>query len=143
MSARSSRARTRARSGGCQCGRIRFTSDGEPRDVHFCHCSTCRRATGNAIVTLVWFADERIAWAGEPPAIYRSSAIASRGSRRECGTPLFLKYVDSGQIAFMAGCFDEPGGFHPSHHYGAESRLGRADIGSQLPGYPTDVDPRP
>src|SRR5919204_6476039 len=76
--------------GGCQCGRIRFRLDGEPRDVHYCHCSMCRRAVGNAFATLVWVPLDRLRWLGAQPAVWRSSAIAERGFCGRCGSPGFL-----------------------------------------------------
>jgi hypothetical protein len=129
--------------GGCQCGAIRFRVEGRPRDIHYCHCSMCRRAVGNAFATLVWLEQAMLTWTGAAPAIYASSKIADRGFCRRCGSPLFLRYGNSSQIALMAGSFDDPAGFRPSHHYGIEARLPWADIGASLPGYPTDADPRP
>jgi hypothetical protein len=129
--------------GRCQCGDTSFNVAGEPRDVHYCHCSMCRRAVGNAFATLVWLHREQIAWAGAAPATYASSKIAVRGFCRRCGTPLFLRYRNSSQIALMAGAFDNAAGFRPSHHYGIEARLPWADIGESLPGFPTDDDPKP
>jgi hypothetical protein len=129
--------------GRCQCGGISFTVEGTPRDVHFCHCSMCRRAVGNAFATLVWLERAQLAWTGETPATYASSKIADRGFCPSCGTPLFLQYRNSSQIAVMAGSFDDAAGFRPTHHYGIEARLPWADIGESLPAYPTDADPKP
>ena len=32
--------------GGCLCGKVRFTTTGPLREVIFCHCSQCRRQSG-------------------------------------------------------------------------------------------------
>jgi hypothetical protein len=132
-----------ALTGACLCGRVGFSVEGRPRDVHYCHCSMCRRAVGNAFATLVWIECAQLAWTREPPDLRPSSAIAVRGFCGRCGTPLFLQYRGSPQIALMAGCFDDPASLQPTHHYGIESRLPWADIGRDLPGRPTDRDPRP
>ena len=120
--------------GGCQCGRIRFRLDGEPRDVHYCHCSQCRRAVGNAFATLVWVAVDQLRWLGGAPARWRSSEIAERGFCARCGSPVYLRYDGSSEIALMVGLFDDPTGLVPTHHYGIESRLPWVDIGKDLPG---------
>ena len=102
----------------------------------------CRRATGAAFATLVWVKHDAVAWRGLP-ANFRSSPIATRGFCQACGTSLFLEYDGSEQIALLIGAFDNPETLTPSHHYGIESRLPWADIGKDLPGKPTDVQPQP
>lgn len=128
--------------GQCQCGLVRFEIAGLPRDVHYCHCSMCRRAVGNAFATLVWLKRAQVQWS-EQPAFYRSSTIARRGFCRQCGTPICLDYDDSDQIALMVGTFDDARLLVPTHHYGAEGRLPWADIGQHLPRRATADDPRP
>jgi hypothetical protein len=103
----------------------------------------CRRAVGNAFATLVWFDRQKVAWSGETPASYSSSAIANRCFCRHCGTPLFMQYRGPSQIALMLGCFDDAAELRPTHHYGIEARLPWVDIGETLPGSPTESDPRP
>ena len=39
--------------GGCQCGRIRYTVDVLEADAYLCHCKMCRRATGGASIAFV------------------------------------------------------------------------------------------
>lgn len=129
--------------GRCLCGEVTVATDGGPRDVHYCHCSMCRRATGGAFALLAWFRRDQVRWTGRPPAARRSSAIAVRGFCPTCGSPAYLAYDGSGQIALMAGLLDDAGLFAPSHHYGAESRLPWVDAGRDLPARPTAPDPRP
>src|SRR3954471_20698370 len=89
-----------ARSGGCACGAIRFTVRGAIRDVHYCHCSRCQRASGGPFATLVWVAGADVIWMGLP-ASFRSSPAARRGFCAACGTPLFLAYDDDPAIALL------------------------------------------
>lgn len=128
--------------GHCLCGNVAFRVSGPPRDVHHCHCSMCRRATGGAFATLVWVRREAVAWSGTP-AHYRSSAIATRGFCPTCGTSLFLDYDGGAEIALLLGTFDAPANLRPTHHYGIESRLPWVDIEPTLPGRPTDLNPQP
>jgi hypothetical protein len=36
------------RAGGCLCGAVRYTVDGEPVHVGRCHCADCRKLSGSA-----------------------------------------------------------------------------------------------
>jgi hypothetical protein len=129
--------------GRCQCGRVAVLVDGEPRDVHYCHCGMCRRAVGGAFATLVWCRTTQVRWTINEPEVYRSSSIAQRGFCAQRGTPTYLAYDRSEQIALMLGLFDQPQTLVPSHHYGVESRLPWVDIGPGLPSQPTSPHPRP
>ena len=53
-----------AASGGCLCGAVRWQASAPPRIVHHCHCDMCRRWTGSAFATLVWFARNDLSWDG-------------------------------------------------------------------------------
>ncbi|HYC65329.1 MAG TPA: GFA family protein [Reyranellaceae bacterium] len=118
--------------GRCLCGAVRWTATEAPRDVHHCHCGMCRRWTGAAFATLVWFARTAVRWEGEPVA-FRSSPIAIRTHCGTCGTPLALAYDGRSDIALTAGSMDAPQSVTPDHHYGVEGRLPWADIGRDLP----------
>jgi len=46
------------RSGGCLCGKVRYTVRGEPYKSGLCHCTECRQVTGSAFLA---YADWRLA----------------------------------------------------------------------------------
>jgi hypothetical protein len=124
-------------SGRCLCGAVCWSSNGAPSAVHHCHCGICRRWTGAAFATLVWFARSNLGWMGDEPASYRSSPIALRTHCGRRGTPLALIYDARDDIALSVGSLDHPGLVWPTHHYGVEARLAWADIGRELPAKPT------
>lgn len=41
--------------GGCLCGALRYLAAGTARDVCYCHCETCRRASGAPVVAWATF----------------------------------------------------------------------------------------
>src|SRR4030081_543034 len=122
--------------GGCLRGAVRWTCGTSPKAVHFCHCTMCRRWTGAPFATLAWFARGTVQWTGKPVS-FRSSPIAVRTHCGACGTPLSLAYDARDDVALTVGTFDTPEAVHPTHHYGAESRLAWGDIGPALPAKPT------
>ena len=107
--------------GGCACGRVRFTVTGESDEAYLCHCRMCQRATGSVSIAFATFPLGSIAWDGEPDW-YDSSPIARRPFCSHCGTSLgFIFKEDSGWMDLTVASFDDPSKFTPKHHFGAES----------------------
>jgi hypothetical protein len=114
---------TQTMSGGCQCGRIRYTAQVEPDQAYLCHCKMCRKATGGVSIAFVNPPRDQVVWHTEPDW-YRSSPIAHRPFCSHCGTPLGFAFLDGkGNIDLTVGSFDDPTPFRPSHNYAVESRL--------------------
>ncbi len=96
----------------------------------------CRRWTGAAFATLVWFGASDLVWEGEAVTLHRSSPIAVRSHCARCGTSLALTCDGRADIALCVGSFDEPMRVTPTHNYGVEGQLPWVDA-STLPGKPT------
>lgn len=109
-----------AMTGGCQCGRVRYTARIDNDEAYLCHCRMCQRATGGVSIAFKNVKKADLSWEREPDQ-YASSPIASRGFCSACGTPLTFAFPDSENIDLTVGSFDEPGRFVPKHHFGAES----------------------
>ena len=107
--------------GGCACGRVRYTASVEPDEAYLCHCRMCQKATGSISIAFVNARLKDVQWHGEPDW-YDSSPIASRPYCRECGTSLgFMFKQDSDKMDLTVASFDDPSPFKPKHHFGAES----------------------
>jgi hypothetical protein len=107
--------------GGCACGRVRFTATIHDDDAYLCHCRMCQRATGSVSIAFKSMREADVEWAAEPDW-YQSSPIARRPYCRECGTSLGFAFIDSsGTMDLTVASFDDPSRFKPTHHFGAES----------------------
>jgi len=107
--------------GGCACGRIRYTATVEPEEAYLCHCRMCQRSAGAISLALVNVMLADLAWQHEPDW-YDSSPIAQRPYCRECGTSLGFKFKQgSDKMDLTVASFDDPSPFRPRHHFGAES----------------------
>lgn len=125
-------------SGGCQCGRIRYTAEIASDDAYLCHCKMCRHATGGASAAFVNVALGAVRWEGEPDW-YRSSPIAERPFCSACGTPLGFRFVENAvNIDLTLGSFDDPASFRPTSNYATESILPAWQDISHLPGMRSD-----
>ncbi len=96
----------------------------------------CRRWTGAAFATLVWFGRSELLWEGEAATLFRSSPIAIRSHCARCGTSLALSYDGRDDLALSAGSLDDPSRVTPLHNYGVEGELSWPVV-SALPGKPT------
>jgi hypothetical protein len=121
--------------GGCLCGKVRYEAGGEPYHSGYCHCVTCRRASGAPV--FAWFsvklADFTVT--GDPRR-YRSSDHGERLFCGDCGSQLFFddaRYPDEIDIANAS--LDAPATVPPDNHLYAKSRIDWVRFGDGLPVY--------
>jgi hypothetical protein len=128
---------TETMTGGCACGRVRYSAEIGSDDSYLCHCRMCQRATGGVSIAFRNMKKADVAWESEPDW-YVSSPIARRPYCRECGTSLGFEFPDSECMDLTIGSFDDPSRFIPKHHFGVES-MHRDWINTEgLPEYRTD-----
>jgi hypothetical protein len=107
--------------GGCACGRIRYSVSIDDGDAYLCHCRMCQRATGSVSIAFKQVKQKDVQW-DEDPDWYESSPIARRPYCRDCGTSLGFQFkMGSANMDLTVASFDDPSHFHPKHHFGAES----------------------
>lgn len=108
-------------SGGCACGRVRYTAKIENDDAYLCHCRMCQRATGSVSIAFKNVKAADVAWQAEPDW-YDSSPIASRPFCSHCGTSLGFRFKEGSEtMDLTVASFDDPSRFRPTSHFGAES----------------------
>lgn len=126
--------------GGCLCGAVRFTVDGEPRSVFHCHCFSCRRQTGGAVASFAAFpVAGHFRWTKAEPAVFASSAGVARKFCPHCGTPLSYqaeKYPD--EIHLHVGVFDRPDDLVPQAHWHTAEKISWLEMADGLPRHPGD-----
>ena len=74
--------------GHCLCGKVRYRAIAAPIWVAYCHCPSCRRATGSVIAPYAGYRPQDLVFEGEAPARYASSPDAVRQFCSTCGTPI-------------------------------------------------------
>ncbi len=97
-------------SGGCQCGRVRFSAQklGRPS---ICHCRMCQKAFGSLFSALVTVDQAHFGWTRGQPRWFRSSNKVHRGFCAACGTPLAYRHPAGLELAI--GAFDHPEKLEP------------------------------
>jgi len=129
--------------GGCQCGAVRYALYAQPTNPHVCHCRMCQKAFGSYFAPLAGVSLGDFAWVKGKPGVFKSSAAAERGFCRDCGTPLFFRYIDKDRISVSLGSLDDPSRVVPAKQFGLESRLPFLEAMLHAPGSRTEDDVPP
>lgn len=107
------------KTGGCQCGAVRYRAEIDPDQAYLCHCRMCQRATGGVSIAFIGLSKSRMTWESGPDW-YQRSPIAKRPFCRKCGTPLGFAFIDGENMDITLGSLDEPYGIDPHWHFAAE-----------------------
>jgi len=102
--------------GSCLCGAVAFQISAHENNVTACHCSQCRKMTGNywasfhmADKDLKFTRQDGLKW-------FASSDFAKRGFCKECGSTLFWKRNGSDEISVCPGSIDGKTGLQLRDH---------------------------
>ena len=114
--------RTAVHTGGCQCGRIRYSLHTEPSHASICHCRMCQKAFGNYFAPFATVKTADLSWTTGTLATFRSSDLVERGFCRDCGTPLSFRFTDRETISVSVGSLDDPSRIKPAVNIGVEGR---------------------
>ena len=126
--------------GHCLCGRTRYRAKGDPAWACYCHCESCRRATGAPVTAYAGFAIDRFAFEGEEPGRYESSPGVTRTFCRHCGTPLTYQTAEwPDEIHLLVGSADHPeaASLAPQRHVFEAERIPWLALGDGLPRHKT------
>ena len=110
--------------GQCLCGKVRFQILTPPIWVGYCHCESCRRATGAPVVTYVGVRNVDVSFIEGKRKIFESSPGVRRGFCSECGTPLTYeadRFPDYVQLHIST--FNDPHRFTPKEHVRYSQRI--------------------
>ena len=68
-------------SGGCSCGKIRFSADADPAFVAVCHCKACQKASGSAFAVVIALPATALKVTGDMPEVTGDRLLGTgRGS---------------------------------------------------------------
>jgi hypothetical protein len=103
--------------GGCLCGRVRYTATGDPAFSAICHCRNCQRFTGSAFETTIGFPTSSVSVQGELKTYNEISDSGQPVRRRfcpNCGSGLIAE-ADAfpGVTIFLAGTLDDLANYKP------------------------------
>ena len=121
-------------SGRCLCGAVELRLPGRPLSVSYCHCHSCRRATGGPVSVFVGYETAQIFYPKRRPRSFASSPGIDRPFCPDCGTR--IGYSDAGlpgRLYLHVGVLDHPERFVPRRHAFEALRLPWLRIEDDLP----------
>ena len=122
--------------GGCLCGALRFSVQGETSWSAHCHCRMCQKAHGTGYVTWVGVANDkfRLTEGENELAWFDSSEAAQRGFCRRCGSSLFFRSTRwPGETHITLANFDGPIDRQPQANVFYDSHVEWMPVDKDLP----------
>ena len=121
--------------GGCLCGAVRFTCEGEPINVRICHCRKCQKAMGSPFFARALF-DQRAITVNGDTGRFPSSDRLDRVFCRACGTRLFAWRRNGTAAGVALATFDDRNAFVPTEHIWVSEKIAWVRLDDGLPQYP-------
>lgn len=125
--------------GQCLCGQINYQINAKPLGVGNCHCNNCRRTSGAAFSSWVYFEKSKFSLQGQLVQ-YKSSDWAERGFCSRCGSQVICydsRLPDC--VALTVGSLDEPSDIVPQLNVWTSNRLSWLHSSRDLPDFPEDL----
>ena len=92
------------RTGGCNCGKVRFQVEGDPIRVGVCHCQICRKDTGSSFNFFAVWNAKNVAIAGDTENCMHSTD--HRHFCVTCGSSLYSVVDGANEVEIRVGAFD-------------------------------------
>lgn len=111
--------------GGCHCGAVRYSIEGEAQHVALCHCTDCRKSAGAPMVSWAAFAEGELTVDQGEVTTFNSSGSAMRSFCPRCGTGLFYRNAEylPGIVDVQSATLDDPDALPPQMHIQTAERL--------------------
>jgi hypothetical protein len=93
--------------GGCLCGAVRLTAEGQPCRVGLCHCLDCRKHHGALFHASAIFPKDAVTIEG------KTGSYAGRFFCPRCGSSVFSR--SGNEVEVNLGSLDAPDQFKPNY----------------------------
>jgi hypothetical protein len=109
---------SKAYTGGCACGAIRYEISAEPLAMNDCQCRDCQRKSGTGHGSYLTFPDRKavnlIGQATHWDMIGDSGNVKTRGFCPTCGSPVYLTFAAMPDFfTIHASSLDDPTRYRP------------------------------
>jgi len=86
--------------GSCLCGKIQYSMEGDLSDFGYCHCKSCRKASGSAHAANAGIERKNFTLADPEQVLreYESSPGKYRAFCTNCGSPIYAYLRDTSEL---------------------------------------------
>ena len=132
--------------GGCLCGKVRYSGEAEPVFVGVCHCSDCQKFTGSAFAVVVGVPESAISTQGRV-ASYRKTGESGKTIERrfcpECGSSIAdVAEALPGVMMIGGGTLDDASWVKPMAQIYCDSAQPWVQLGGEMHRFPKMPPPR-
>ena len=127
--------------GRCLCGDVRYQAQPPATSLCYCHCESCRRATGAPFVAWGTFEAAKFTITHGKLNEWRSSSEVTRGFCGGCGTAITYSHARRNhEVDLTLVTLDDPGVLIPVAHIWVRDKLPWVHLGDGLPQHGTVPD---
>jgi hypothetical protein len=128
-------------SGGCLCGKVRYSANTTPVFVGLCHCHDCQKFTGSAFATVIGVPKSAVTITGELKS-FRKLGDSGKSIARlfcpECGAPIVDEAEAAPAIVMLAaGTLDDASWLRPTSQIYCASAQPWAQLGGDMQRFET------
>ena len=122
--------------GGCLCGKVRYSAEGEPAFVAVCHCTDCQKFTGSAFGVVVGVPKPALSIQGKVTTYSKNGDTGRSISRQfcpECGSSI-AEEVDAvpGVVMIASGTLDDTSWVKPGTEIYCDSAQSWVKLGGEM-----------
>jgi hypothetical protein len=126
--------------GGCLCGKVRYSAEGEPVFVGVCHCADCQKFTGSAFGVVVAVRKPAFSLQGKVTTYSKTGDTGKSISRQfcpECGSSI-ADEADAmpGMVMIASGTLDDTSWVKPRSQIYCDSAQSWVKLGGEMQSFP-------
>jgi len=122
--------------GGCLCGKIRYSINATLIDAGFCHCQTCRAASGAPTLAWLTIPFNGFVYTSATASVYYSSKQFQREFCPSCGTQIaFRAKFEPKTIDVTLGSLDDSNDITLDYHIWCAQKVTWLHLNDGLPQY--------
>ena len=122
--------------GGCLCGKIRYTASADPAFTGVCHCRNCQKQGGTAFSIVVGVPAASLSVQGEMKTYHDKGDSGKAVERRfcpDCGSPIVTEVeVMPGMAILKAGTLDDTSWLKPGMEIYCDSAQSWVHLGGEM-----------
>lgn len=122
--------------GSCLCGRVRYELSREPGEFGYCHCTSCRKASGSAHAANAPVDRDAFTLTAGDDVLreFESSPGKFRAFCSSCGSPIYARLTASPDtLRIRLGSLDTPFTKQPRAHTWVSDKAAWEPIDDSLP----------